>query len=128
MIDLFIIDTERGMRFMGTDLFEEYCLLGNVFYVKSNAFVNETKKQHPWFFVIYDNECIEEALVAALRAFMQASFDIVKVYKKELNSKYSISPRMFREYIVLPEFGLLPTTWERLKMEICLNGFLHATC
>ena len=128
MIDLFIVDTERGMKFEGVFLFEDYRLLGDVFYVSSNTWVNMTKKKHAWFFIIYDNEIIDEELVAALRVFMQAKFDIVKVYKKEIDDVYSISPRMFRKEIVLPEFGLLPNSWKELNMETCLNGFLHATC
>ena len=125
ILDLFIIDTEKDLPQVAVwDTFDEYNLLGDIYNVKNNTQINYTEKRNPYYFILYDSENIQEELTVSLRAFCEADFDVVKVYKREKEDKFSIQPRLFKSSIVLPEFGLLPKNWKDLKMETCLNGFL----
>jgi len=124
-LDLFVLNSERNLNqpFIWED-FSKHHILGDVYLVNNNLQINSTKKYSPYFFLIYDDEMIEEQATVALRSFADAEYDVVKLYKKEKDDKISIQPRFFKSSIVLPEFGLLPNNWKELNMETCLNGFL----
>ena len=127
ILDLFILDSESHLilpESFSWEEFDKYNILGDITFVKNNQEINLAEKRLPYYFVLYDNECIEEQMAAALRAFCEADLDFVKFYKREKNGKYSVVPRLFKSDVFLPLFGTLPINWENLKSEVCLNGFL----
>ena len=127
ILDLFILDSKQYLpvsKSASWEPFDKYNLLDTVYYVENNEEINSTQKLNPFYFVLYDDECIEDETAAALEAFCASGIDFVKFYKKEKNDKYSIVPRLFKSEILLPMYGTLPVNWEDFKSEVCLNGFL----
>jgi len=127
IVDLFILDSQIGVKEnYNWEAFDNAKILGDIYNVKSNLEINRVDKKNKWFFVLYDDEEIDEQLACSLQAFELLDFDILKFYKKEKNYSYSICPRMFKSDVILPEFGFLPTKWKVLNMETCLNGWIYA--
>ena len=124
-LDIFIMDSKTKEKIFDLYFFYSYKIVGSFKKVFTNEEINSSKKKNPYYLVVWDNEIFEEELVCALPLFIQYDFEMVKFYKKEREG-YSISPRMFKREILLPEEGLLPLNCETLKMETCLNGWICA--
>lgn len=129
MLTLFVVDSTGGPRL--TDDIEAIKSFGRIVEtvkrVNTYSEINETEKTTDWYGIIYDNECIEPRLQAALEPFFKlCDADILKIYKRirvDGDIKIYNSLRFFRNYVKLQENSLVPTV-DNLKVETILNGWL----
>lgn len=129
MLTLFVIDSTGGPRL--TDDIKAITSFGaiveTVRRVKNYLEINAIEKVTDWYGIIYDNECIEPQLQAALETFFKISdADVLKVYKRiQIDGKPKVfrSLRFFKNHVKLQEISLLPTV-NNLKIETILNGWV----
>ena len=77
-----------------------------------------------WYFVLYDDEIIDELLLEALTiAGDDPSFDVFSCYKLDSEQKVTVCPRMFRKYVQIEKEFLYPIM--SVKMETLLNGWVR---
>lgn len=83
-----------------------------------------------WFFVIYDDEQVEEALFRALSVYMQAeSIDLFicmkRIIDKELKTlRVFQAPRLFRRHIRPQADSLVPQDMDRICWSRALDGWI----
>ena len=128
MLTLFVVDSIGGPRFDDIKAIKSFGeIVETVKRVENYAEINETEKTTDWYGIIYDNECIEPQLQAALETFFKISdADVLKVYKRiQVNGKPKVfrSLRFFKNHVKLQETSLLPTV-DNLKIETILNGWV----
>jgi len=90
--------------------------------------INDREIRTEWYFVLYDNEYIQDSLIETIPVFMTwNNFDCFSLYKQIGEApvnKASICPRMFRNTIKLSEFALYPEL-PSTRIETILNGWLY---
>lgn len=128
MLTLFVVDSIGGPRFDDIKAIKSFGkIVETVKRVNTYSEINETEKTTDWYGIIYDNECIEPRLQAALETFFKlCDADILKIYKRiQVDGEIKIynSLRFFRNYVKLQENSLVPTV-DNLKVETILNGWL----
>jgi len=128
-LTLFVMDSERD--FTGKRAIGSFYELAAISYpVKSNAMINamvdKRRIKTDWYFIIQDDERIDEMLYAALPTFMTMCMgkDYISFYKKMNDKTNHLFPRMFKKYVRLPECGFLPIGFDPEKNETCLNGWI----
>ena len=86
--------------------------------------INETIKLAPWYGIIYDNECVDEAFARSLPEFMAMAdeHEVLGVFRKIDDEKCSRSPRFYKKHVKLQTNSLMPANGELILP--MLNGWL----
>lgn len=123
-LTIYILDVEQGDKLRAI----RSCPQGlDIFFMVTK---NHDFSQMPgtdWKMYLYSDEWLQEELSEAIPTFLKMGemFDFYALYKRYSKEKFFHAPRIFKSNIPMKTEALMPASFEGLRGETILNGFLE---
>ena len=106
-----------------TSFKHEDIILKDIIFIDKFTDINYGKIKSEWWIVLYDDEFIEIRLLDTFDVICnQMIFDAFSFYKIDRESKVTLCPRLFRNWVEIESDRLYPST--PVKMEAILDGWV----
>jgi hypothetical protein len=96
----------------------------DIIFIDKFSDINYGRIRSEWYIVLYDDESIESRLLDTFKVVCnQMIFDGFSFYKIDKESKVTLCPRLFRNWVEIDPERLYPST--PVKMETILDGWIR---
>ena len=125
MLTLFIKTTNEPNKSLEKTLKSMSGLYDEVYFIDNINKINDYKKEHTWYLVLYDNEFVNADLKEAIDSILKMKVTLDAIIFLEIYPDDSMfqSPRMFKRYVSLKHDSLMPLD-NFSNLERILDGWI----